>query len=181
MNGTASLIFENISLLDLPFVHAHAHMSGNYWNIKCLTWHLFVLSYLKAGGQTEERGAGLTSDIPVWYGLDWWVLEMWTLVWWTLITGYSKQTIENQSTKLSLCYNKMVAAEWVCQCQFLLSPYNNRKWQFLCGVIISELVSTVHGGQDRVRRSDLITCFLQSEKKEVLYLLSCCRDRAGKN
>ena len=93
-------------------------------------------------GQTEERGAGLTSDIPVWYGLDWWVLEMWTLVWWTLITGYSKQTIENQSTKLSLCYNKMVAAEWVCQCQFLLSPYNNRKWQFFWCVIISKLVTT---------------------------------------
>ena len=45
-------------------------------------------------------------------------------------------------TKLFVRTKWLAAVEWVCQWQFLLSPYNNRKWQFLCGVIISELVST---------------------------------------
>ena len=46
------------------------------------------------------------------------------------------------STKLFVTTKWFAAVEWVCQWKFLLSPYNNRKWQFFWCVIISKLVPT---------------------------------------
>ena len=111
-HGSAWLIFFyvlwyniEIFLLDV-WTHKKRYETKQNKNDKD-TYYIFIWRQVAKPGCICMEELLAVSDIPVWYRLDWWVLEMWTLVWWTLITGFNKQTIENQSHK-TLCYNKMV-------------------------------------------------------------------------